>query len=149
MIRRALLILFLVLPAGCALKAQDDCTCDLRSGRPYLQLPVPHALYRAIGNYTAALQSENLGLVESGIFFAVQLRARYPREDVSCLVRALTRLTTWGATTAIRYKAMLALFACENPSLIPGEEASWKSTDEFFVLLARRMEMSLLVDGGS
>jgi hypothetical protein len=150
MMTRLLPMIVLVLFGAGMLQAQTAETRDSGTHCSYLKLAACPALQSAIQNYRAALQSDNPGVVESAMYYTVLLRARHPREDCRCLLRALTRLTDQGATPAIRYKAALALHAFENPDLIPGDDnPAWQSIDEFFVLLSRRLETRLLAQGHS
>ncbi|MFA6234518.1 MAG: hypothetical protein WC824_10105 [Bacteroidota bacterium] len=97
-------------------------------------------------NYTAGLASDNNGLVESSLYYALQLRLAYPERSFPKLYRAIDELVKDGRSQCIRYKAALACTVFAAPRLIERNQITDLSdTNEFFSSIAQQLESKLLV----
>lgn len=104
------------------------------------------AVDKAPQNFENALKSDNPGLVESAIFLTVKYKLFYPEKNTGKLVKAIDRLVKKGQTKSIRYKAYLASEYMRHGELLANvEKEDYKDGDQFFKLLADKLEDELLV----
>ena len=97
-------------------------------------------------NFEKALKSGNPGLVESAIFLTVKYKLFYPEKDTGKLVKVIDRLVTEGQTKCIRYKAYLASEYLKHGELLANvEKENYKDGDQFFRMLAHKLENESLV----
>lgn len=100
----------------------------------------------AMKNYRMGLESENEGLVESSLYYAVCLRLKFPEMDLHELERSIDHLVSRGTTQAIRYKAYLASTVYASPGLV---DASLLPRGEnvpgFFAGIGNQLQTRLLV----
>lgn len=104
------------------------------------------AVDKAPQNFEKALKSDNPGLIESAIFLTVKYKLFYPEKDTENLVKAIDRLVIDGQTKSIRYKAYLASEYLKHGELLANvEKENYKDGDQFFKLLADKLENESLV----
>lgn len=103
-------------------------------------------LRNALLNYAAGLRSDNCGLVESCLYYAVQLRICKPEADLRVLEKDIDALVAGGKTLSIRRKAALAsiLFAAPALAVRPPANAE-KDIDAFFAALNEQVTAKLVV----
>jgi len=105
---------------------------------------VPSA--RALCNYVHGLKSENDGVVESSLYFAVRLRLAFPSCDVEDLSKAIDALVAHGRTHSIRHKAFVASTIFASPKLVDTESVRGTGTiDTFFADISRQITSKLVV----
>lgn len=113
---------------------------------PVLGRSATERLTEAEANYANGLASDNDGLVESSLYYALQLRLMYPERDFSRLEKAVDKLVANGRTTAIKYKALLASTVFASPSIIDhGSVEAIADNDRLFSVVANQLESKLLV----
>ena len=113
---------------------------------PVLGSSATERLAEAETNYANGLASDNDGLVESSLYYALQLRLMYPERDFSLLEKAVDKLVGNGRTTAIKYKALLASTVFASPSIIDrGSVEDIADNDRLFSVVANQLESKLLV----
>lgn len=142
-LRLTLIAVLLSITTGTAF-AQNGA--DETSGVPSLGTTRIDRLAEAERNYANGLASENDGLVESSLYYALRLRLAYPEICFASLERAIDRLVAKGATTRIRYKAFLACTVFASPLLVDAAGlATLESSDAVFAEVARQLDGRLLV----
>jgi hypothetical protein len=105
-----------------------------------------NTLALAVKNYRMGLESENDGLVESSLYYAVCLRLKFPDKDFRTLENAIDDLVTRGATETIRFKAYLASTVYASPELIECDRLPEDGdTPAFFANLGNQLQQRLLV----
>ncbi|MCZ7555205.1 MAG: hypothetical protein M5R41_02215 [Bacteroidia bacterium] len=103
-------------------------------------------LRNALLNYATGLRSDNCGLVESCLYYAVQLRVHNPEMDLSVLEKEIDALVAGGKTLSIRRKAALASILFVSPSLaILPSATEGKDIDAFFAALNEQVTAKLVV----
>ena len=101
---------------------------------------------RALRNYAHGLQSENDGVVESSLYFAVQLRLAFPASDMEDLSKAIDALVAHGRTHSIRHKAFMASTLFASPKLVNAESVrSAETIDACFADISRQITSKLVV----
>lgn len=63
---------------------------------------------KAKESFLICLQSGHNGIVESSIFYSIELKDRYPQEDYKKIIDKLNELAIESNSPAVRYKAQLA-----------------------------------------
>lgn len=113
---------------------------------PVLGRSVTERLTEAEANYSKGLASDNDGLVESSLYYALQLRLAYPERAFPRLEKAVDGLVANGRTVGIRYKAHLASTVFVSPSIIDrGSVEDIADNDKLFSAVADQLESKLLV----
>lgn len=113
---------------------------------PVLGRSVTERLAEAEANYSKGLASDNNGLVESSLYYALQLRLAYPDRAFPLLEKAVDRLVANGRTVGIRYKALLASTVFVSPGIIDrGSVEDIADNDKLFSAVADQLESKLLV----
>lgn len=113
---------------------------------PVLGRSVSERLTEAEANYSKGLASDNDGLVESSLYYALQLRLAYPERAFPRLEKAVDGLVANGRTVGIRYKALLASTVFVSPSIIDrGSVEDIADNDKLFSAVADQLESKLLV----
>jgi hypothetical protein len=103
-------------------------------------------LAEAEANYLNGLKSDNPGLVESSLYYVLQLRIAYPDRKFPKLESAVDLLVAEGPTAGIRYKASLASTVFAAPRLIdPTRTAILTDNNDFFASIAEQLSNKLLV----
>lgn len=138
---RLALIAFLIIITSSVAAAQENGTAT-----PALGTTRSERLDLAVDNYALGLTSENTGLVESSLYYAVQLRLAYPERRFFALEHAIDRLVAKGATARVRYKAFLASTVYASPLLVDRVRvAGIHDADAAFAEIARELDGRLLV----
>ncbi len=138
------LITLLTILAVSILHAQSD-TAD-GSGSLDLGTARPERIEVAEENYAAGLASDNDGLVESSLYYAVRMRLAFPERTFTALQSAVDRLVKCGRTHCIRYKASLASTIFSSPALIDVDRVGLPTDmNAYFSDIARQLEQKLLV----
>jgi hypothetical protein len=91
--------------------------------------------------YNQALESDNVGLIESGIYNVMLMKFRYPDEDYEELVETIDELSLEGETIKIRYRAQLAGIYLKHSEMF--KDIEMKSIEDptvIFQTLADRVE---------
>ncbi|MBR9974449.1 MAG: hypothetical protein KFF77_02620 [Bacteroidetes bacterium] len=141
---RLTLIAVLLCTAASIASAQN--VTDDASGIPSIGTTRSERLAEAERNYANGLASGNDGLVESSLYYSLQLRLAYPERNFAALELAVDRLVAKGATTRIRYKAFLASTVFASPLLVESARlAAFQSSDAVFAEVARQLDGRLLV----
>ncbi|MBE0645070.1 MAG: hypothetical protein IH600_13385 [Bacteroidetes bacterium] len=139
-----ILIVLLTIAGMSVLRAQPNN--DAIEGVPGLGITRIDRLAEAEANYTAGLSSENNGLVESSLYYALHLRIAYPEQEFAALETAIDDLVKDGRTHCIRYKASLASTVFSSPRLIdPKLATATNDMNGFFTMVAKQLEQKLLV----
>jgi hypothetical protein len=113
---------------------------------PVLGSSAIEQLTEAEANYAEGLSSENDGLVESSLYYALQLRLMYPERDFVRLEKAVDKLVADGRSVGIRYKALLASTVFASPGIIDrGSVENIADNDRLFAAVADQLESKLLV----
>lgn len=100
----------------------------------------------AASNYARGLESDNDGLVESSLYYALQLRLAFPDLSFPTLNAAVDNIVKTGRTHSIRYKASLASTVFASPLLIDADTISTLTDpNEFFSSVAHQLERKLIV----
>jgi hypothetical protein len=100
----------------------------------------------AISNYALGLRSDNAGLTESCLYYAVQLRVSKPDLDLGLLEREIDALVAGGKTLSIRRKAALASIIFASPSLVElPPHSTAPGIDNFFASLNEQITARLVV----
>jgi hypothetical protein len=100
----------------------------------------------AVSNYAQGLRSDNTGLVESCLFYAVQLRIKKPELDLRKLEKEIDALVAGGATLSIRRKAALASIIFASPALAGSSLTDeQKNIEGFFATLNEQITSRLVV----
>ena len=100
----------------------------------------------AIKNYRMGMNSENDGLVESSLYYAVRLRIAYPETDLTELETVIDDLVTEGRTQSIRYLAYLASTLFASPSLVDRETLEHtEDIPTFFGSVSEQLQNRLIV----
>lgn len=85
------------------------------------------------------------GVVECALRDAMMLKLARPDVEVPDIRNEIRRLTTEGASPAIRYRAWLTTLVYENPRMFAAEaNGDYYTAEEAFAAVARRLEQTLL-----
>jgi hypothetical protein len=99
---------------------------------------------RAIQNYKKALESNNLGMIESAILNTMNLKYHYPNYDYSSLIEPLQSLQANDKSKSVRFTS----FIVKNYLLHP-ERYAWidqvhnKFDKDFYVVIAEKVSEQL------
>jgi hypothetical protein len=119
---------------------------DSAPGVPPLGTPRVEKLAEAEANYLRGLISDNPGLVESSLCYAVQLQLAFPDMNFWKLENAVDLLMTDGQTAGIRYKASLASIVFASPRLVDDSlTSSPTDVNGYFASIAEQLSDKLLV----
>ncbi len=111
------------------------------SADSYLQLNVRAMEIR----YLASLNYPSQGVVEAALREITRVKLAHPSSSMSSIEEKFKELAAEGETPAIRYKAILGLQVFENPKLfLDLVSYEFKTEDEMFTAISRRLEKSLL-----
>jgi hypothetical protein len=100
---------------------------------------------RAVTHFSASIQSDNEGVVESGLAHIGRLKLYYPDRQFPELEASVRMLATDGRTPAIRYRAYLVASLMDAPALFaPESTGNYATPDELFGALASRLQQTLL-----
>ncbi|HOJ03006.1 MAG TPA: hypothetical protein PK916_03285 [Bacteroidota bacterium] len=139
------ILLGIVLITGSGL-AQTRSTAAIDDAVPPLSNSDRQPSAVAIKNYERGLLSDNDGVVESSLYYAVRLRLTHPSHDFTTLSRAIDKLVASGRTPSIRYKAYLASTLYAAPALVRIETTSSpESMHDFFLDISEQLRSRLLV----
>lgn len=141
-LRISLLVLLLTSAAPLLPGQSAIPNCD---GVPPLGMASLEKIEVAERNYSRGLASDNEGLVESSLCYALQLRLAYPDRSFPLLETAVDRLVAKGSSVKIRYKAFLASTIFASPRLIDRGRLPSRDADALFVEVARQLDSKLLV----
>lgn len=96
---------------------------------------------RAEKAYTVCLQSENIGVVESGLAHIAMMKLTRPEKEFKKVQRQVEIVAAEYPSLEIRYKAYLVSTLLSAPGLFTEEgNAAYASPDEVFEALAIRMQ---------
>jgi hypothetical protein len=96
-------------------------------------------------NFSAALESENDGVVESALAHVTRMKLCLPARRFPRLEAVVADLAKSGRTPAIRYKAYIAVLVFDSPELFMAEQAAEFGTpDELYAAISHRLQTSLL-----
>ena len=141
---RVTLIALLTFTGMSMLSAQPNSEAEATT--PALGITSIEKLAEAEINYTEGLASANIGLVESSLYYAVQLRLAFPERTFARLESSIDHLVKNGSTHCIRYKASLASTVFGSPRLIDAKRTSpITDMNAFFTSIADQLEQKLLV----
>lgn len=141
---RITLIVLLTVTGMSMLSAQPNSEAEVST--PTLGEARIDKLAQAEINYAEGLASSNIGLVESSLYYAVQLRLAFPEWTFSRLESSIDHLVKNGSTHCIRYKASLASTVFSSPRLIDGKRTRpITDMNAFFTSIAEQLEHKLLV----
>jgi hypothetical protein len=113
---------------------------------PILGRSTIERLTEAEANYANGLASDNDGLVESSLYYALQMRLTFPERDFTRLEKAVDKLVANGRSVGIRYKALLASTVFAAPGIIDrGSVEDIADSDRLFSVVANQLESKLLV----
>ena len=136
----------LILAAASALG--QTSTPQAADERPYISSAISYTtanVPRVKKNFLWTLQSDNDGVMESGIAHVAQMRIMLPDEDMKEFDATLNQLAINGRTQAIRYKAYLTTQVFASPAPFRHvAEVSYASGDEFFTAIATRLQQTVL-----
>ncbi len=143
--RITVLITMMILTAGARITAQNADE-GLTADRMKLGTATEQKLDLAVQNYMMGLKSDNDGLVESSLYYAVRLRIAYPEKDLEALETTIDGLVTGGKTPSIRYLAYLASTLYASPSLVNREDLEQTSDiTSFFASVSEQLQSRLIV----
>jgi len=93
-----------------------------------------------------ALNSDNLGVIESSLFLALELKDRYPSENYSNVVDKIDDISNESSSLSIKYKAQLAEIYYKYYDLFSDIKIENSDTpDKYFKIIADRIAQSSLV----
>jgi len=140
---KPMMIMYILLSVSLVSIAQ---TGDENNDHRYMSLATTKNMELAVSNYVMGLKSDNIGVVESSLYYSLQLRLVYPDLDYSVLEKEIDRLVVEGATPAIRFKAHIACTVCASPALIDIKRLEGlENMDQFFAACAEELKNKLLV----
>lgn len=139
-----LLIAMIFAAAALPISAQSDDTLQLRD--PALGTATTTKLETAKKNYLMGLRSDNEGVLESSMYYALRMRLAYPELEMNAISREIDRLTNEGQSSSIRYKAHIASTIFAAPSLVDTDlVATATDIPSYFVALSHQLQQQLLV----
>ena len=102
-------------------------------------------LERAAKNYVACLNSENNGVILSGLAHVAMIALATQGEKVASVQAAVGSLAVTGRTPEIRFKAYLTSLVYDSPQMFR-EEASghYDTPDELFAAIGGKVQQTLL-----
>jgi hypothetical protein len=96
-------------------------------------------------NYAHCLASDNDGVVESALAFAIQAKAVWPDQSYPKVEKAIRKLSVDGRTLAIRYKASLANIVYDDMAVLKVSDCRECSTAaEVFATVAAEIQQAAL-----
>ncbi|PLX32471.1 MAG: hypothetical protein C0600_02495 [Ignavibacteria bacterium] len=139
-----LLIVAILATAALPIAAQSDRAPQLPDA--ILGSATADKLESAKKNYLLGLSSENDGVVESSLYFAVRMRLVYPDLEMEQISEEVDRLADEGNTSSIRYKAHIASTIFSSPSLVNvPQSCTAPDIPSFFISLSTQLQQQLLV----
>ncbi|MEW6510315.1 MAG: hypothetical protein AB1428_05085 [Bacteroidota bacterium] len=95
--------------------------------------------------YSASLNSENNGVVESAIAHCLWAKLVLPEAQFDQIREGLGSLAVFGRTPSIRYKAYLAGLVFDDPTVfLTGVARRYENSDQLFAALSQRFQSVLL-----
>ncbi len=86
----------------------------------------------ATRNLLVCLRADNPGVIESALKVIPEMKMRYPKAEMSDLIREMRSIKKNNKDGAIRYKAFLAISVCENPEWYSELMEHWTENSDLF-----------------
>ena len=100
----------------------------------------PTKIEMGIENYKKALESDNLGMIESAILNVMKLKFNYPDYDYSSLIKPLESLENNDGSKSIRFMSYIVKNYLEYPDRYTWiNKASFELDKDFYTVIAEKI----------
>lgn len=102
-------------------------------------------LDRAVKYYLVSLESDNEGVIESGLAHLARMKMYFPERVFGRLEEKVTEIATAGPTPRVRYEAYLVSMLLRSPETFRAESRrEYEGPEALFTAIAERMNSSIL-----